>query len=317
MEAIGGLRLIAAGKLAVTLGGGAGLDRAIGAPDARFFASVGYAPELRDTDHDGIPNDKDKSPRVAEDKDGFEDEDGCPDDDNDKDGILDSEDKCPNQAEDHDGFEDDDGCPDPENDKDGILDHDDKCPNEAETFNGIDDEDGCPDTGGLEMVVKLDGDRLEVTKVPTLDGRSLSKQGEIIVSQMALVMNSAPVVTKWLVALGQPSAGDAKRLADAVKARLEQRGVQNLQVIGATGSAKSGAVVQVGADGGTPPPYCAELLLVKPDPTKITPKATMKDRSIVSPPAAQPQSKPDGKGSGDTDIDMGNKGVRRPPSTAG
>ena len=407
MEAIGGLRLIAAGKLAITLGGGAGLDQAIGSPDARFFASVGYAPDLRDTDHDGIPNDKDKCPLVAEDKDGFEDEDGCPDDDNDKDGILDSEDKCPNQAEDHDGFEDDDGCPDPDNDKDGILDLDDKCPNdpedgkppfpkdgcpadkrdsdgdgipdsadacpqeeedidgfedgdgcpeadndhdgvpdaadkcplcpedkdgfqdddgcpdpdndhdgildaadkcpmEPETFNGIADEDGCPDTGGLEMVVKLDGDRLEVTKVPTLDGRSLSKQGEIIVSQMALVMNSAPEVTKWLVALGQPSAGDAKRLADAVKARLEQRGVQNLQVIGATGSAKIGAVVQERAEGGTPPPYCPASLQVKPDPTKITPKATMKDRSIVSPPAAQPQAKPGDKGSGDTDIDMGN-----------
>jgi len=37
------------------------------------------------------------SARRAEDKDKFEDEDGCPDPDNDKDGILDEKDKCPNE----------------------------------------------------------------------------------------------------------------------------------------------------------------------------------------------------------------------------
>ena len=46
-----------------------------------------------------------------------------------------------------DGFEDDDGCPDPDNDNDGIPDKNDKCPNEPETINGYQDEDGCPDTG--------------------------------------------------------------------------------------------------------------------------------------------------------------------------
>jgi outer membrane protein OmpA-like peptidoglycan-associated protein len=46
-----------------------------------------------------------------------------------------------------DGFQDDDGCPDPDNDKDGILDKQDKCPNDPETINGFEDEDGCPDKG--------------------------------------------------------------------------------------------------------------------------------------------------------------------------
>src|SRR5262249_25276102 len=41
--------------------------------------------------------------------------------DPDKDGILGSADKCPNEAEDKDGFQDDDGCPDPDNDADGIA----------------------------------------------------------------------------------------------------------------------------------------------------------------------------------------------------
>ena len=39
-------------------------------------------------------------------------EDGCPDLDNDQDGIQDHVDKCPNEAEDFDGDQDEDGCPD-------------------------------------------------------------------------------------------------------------------------------------------------------------------------------------------------------------
>ena len=98
-----------------------------------------------DPDHDGILGAADKCPNEPEDKDGFEDDDGCPDLDNDKDGIADDKDKCPNEAEDKDGFEDDDGCPDLDNDKDGIPDDKDKCPNEPETKNNYLDDDGCPD----------------------------------------------------------------------------------------------------------------------------------------------------------------------------
>jgi len=98
-----------------------------------------------DADHDGIPDATDRCPNQAEDKDGFEDGDGCPDPDNDRDGIPDATDKCPNEAEDKDGFEDGDGCPDADNDQDGVLDSADKCPNEAEDKDGFEDEDGCPD----------------------------------------------------------------------------------------------------------------------------------------------------------------------------
>jgi OOP family OmpA-OmpF porin len=99
-------------------------------------------PKIGDRDGDGLKDDVDKCPDDPEDKDNFEDEDGCPDYDNDKDGILDVRDKCPNDPEDKDGFEDSDGCPDPDNDKDGILDVDDKCPNEP----GPKENQGCPDT---------------------------------------------------------------------------------------------------------------------------------------------------------------------------
>jgi OmpA-OmpF porin, OOP family len=125
-----------------------------------------------DRDGDGIADDIDQCPDVPEDKDGFEDEDGCPDYDNDKDGIYDTQDECPNDPEDRDGFQDADGCPDPDNDKDGICDPwvaeqgkqsqyakickgSDQCPNQPETFNGFKDDDGCPDEKPVEIKQKL------------------------------------------------------------------------------------------------------------------------------------------------------------------
>jgi outer membrane protein OmpA-like peptidoglycan-associated protein len=72
--------------------------------------------------------------------------------DRDKDGVNDLDDKCPLEPEDRDGFQDEDGCPDPDNDHDGIADVDDKCPNQPEVVNGVDDTDGCPDQGVIEMV---------------------------------------------------------------------------------------------------------------------------------------------------------------------
>ena len=109
-----------------------------------------------DNDKDGIADKVDHCPDIAEDKDGFEDSDGCPDDDNDKDGIADKADKCPDVPEDKDGFEDEDGCPEPDNDKDGIPDVQDLCPNEPETVNGYADTDGCPD----EDQVRVVGDKI-------------------------------------------------------------------------------------------------------------------------------------------------------------
>lgn len=100
---------------------------------------------FKDSDEDGIPEDKDQCPELAEDFDNFEDKDGCPEYDNDGDGIYDSKDGCPDKAEDFDGYVDRDGCPDPDNDEDKVLDTVDKCPNTPETVNGFKDEDGCPD----------------------------------------------------------------------------------------------------------------------------------------------------------------------------
>jgi outer membrane protein OmpA-like peptidoglycan-associated protein len=123
--------------------------------DKDGFKDEDGCPDL-DNDADGIADKVDHCPDIAEDKDGFEDADGCPDDDNDKDGIADKADKCPDVPEDKDGFEDEDGCPDLDNDKDGILDAQDLCPNEPETVNGYADTDGCPD----EDQVRVLGDKI-------------------------------------------------------------------------------------------------------------------------------------------------------------
>ena len=66
-----------------------------------------------DTDGDGVPDDQDKCPAEKEDKDLFEDKDGCPDPDNDGDGVPDASDDCPDKAENKDGVDDEDGCPEP------------------------------------------------------------------------------------------------------------------------------------------------------------------------------------------------------------
>jgi outer membrane protein OmpA-like peptidoglycan-associated protein len=123
----------------------------VGYDDENSYALTGsaglsfYFGANKDTDKDGILDKNDADPKRPEDFDGFQDEDGAPDDDNDGDGILDLNDKAPNEAEDKDGFQDDDGVPDTDNDGDGVLDVNDKDPNNAEDVDNFQDSDGAPD----------------------------------------------------------------------------------------------------------------------------------------------------------------------------
>ena len=134
------------------------------------------------------------------------------------------------------------------------------------------DEDGCPDTGGLQ-VVTLDGDRMDVTKLPTLDHGGLSAAGTIIVQEMALTMLAHPEITKWLIAIALPNKADAEKLGDAIKARLAQRNVTGVDILAAAGPAKLGAVVQERADANAPM-VCPANLVAKPRPAASLPAAT-------------------------------------------
>jgi OmpA-OmpF porin, OOP family len=127
---------------------------ALAEPNARAALAASPAGRCTDTpvvtatdrDGDGIPDTADKCPDARENYNGFEDEDGCPDDpDTDGDGVPDSRDACLLEPEDKDGYLDEDGCPELDNDLDGIPDAKDKCPNEPEDFDGYEDADGCPD----------------------------------------------------------------------------------------------------------------------------------------------------------------------------
>lgn len=126
--------------LTASIGANAGIVAGVGTPQFRGLAGVKYIPAVKDTDGDGVPDEEDKCPLLKEDKDGFKDDDGCPDNDNDGDGFPDAKDKCPNKAEDIDSFQDDDGCPDDDNDGDGIPDKQDNCP----IAKGTKAKRGCP-----------------------------------------------------------------------------------------------------------------------------------------------------------------------------
>ncbi len=135
------------------------LSNAVGVPTVRPVFSVGWAPRFLDEDGDGVGDETDECTELAEDRDGFEDADGCPDFDDDDDGVPDDSDQCKSEAEDEDDFEDDDGCPDPDNDRDGIADEQDACRNEAGPATGDPKTTGCPvlDTDGDGVLD--DGDR--------------------------------------------------------------------------------------------------------------------------------------------------------------
>jgi outer membrane protein OmpA-like peptidoglycan-associated protein len=150
LEGLIGARWTTPLGLVLTPAAGVGITQAVGVPDVRMLLSVGWPPPRPplappDRDHDGIVDDQDRCPTIPEDKDDFEDADGCPDPDNDQDGVADVRDECPLDPEDIDGFADGDGCPEPDNDKDGIADARDRCPVHAEDKDGFQDEDGCPE----------------------------------------------------------------------------------------------------------------------------------------------------------------------------
>ncbi len=128
----------------------------IGTAPFRGTLSLGWAPRKHDDDNDGIANDIDQCPEeLPEDYDGFEDDDGCPEWDNDDDGVPDAQDQCATAQEDEDGFEDDDGCPDRDNDGDGIDDDLDACPLTPGVHSSVASNNGCPDAD-------VDGDGIDV-----------------------------------------------------------------------------------------------------------------------------------------------------------
>ncbi|HEY2901059.1 MAG TPA: OmpA family protein [Polyangia bacterium] len=254
-EAIAGARYALPGPWMLQGGVGVGLTSGVGSPAVRGLLMLAYASDMhhamivrpleqpegtapppkpaapRDSDGDGIVDAADKCPNDPEDKDGFEDSDGCPDPDNDKDGVPDTADKCPNDPEDKDGFEDSDGCPDPDNDKDGIPDTADKCPNEPEVFNGIEDDDGCPDKGTALAIMK--GERIEIhEQVNFATNKAIIQQSSFpLLATVAKLLALHPEVLKLRIEGHTDRSGNANKnlklsqdRAEAVRQHLIERG---------------------------------------------------------------------------------------------
>jgi outer membrane protein OmpA-like peptidoglycan-associated protein len=166
-----------------------------------------------DNDGDGVVDANDSCADEPEDRDGFQDDDGCPERDNDGDSITDVADRCPDAKEDLDSFEDDDGCPEEDNDGDGFPDASDKCPNDAETVNGVDDDDGCPDsrstTGPQEGTDRIDlrGNRVEFTG----NSDKLTQTARNVLGQVARLMKDRglSIRVEVHVALGTNSKSKA------------------------------------------------------------------------------------------------------------
>ena len=83
MEVLGAGKVYLATNSYLLFGAGAGVigngGEHTGSPRVRAFLGFIYEPRIGDRDGDGIPDSVDQCPDQPEDKDDFEDQDGCPD----------------------------------------------------------------------------------------------------------------------------------------------------------------------------------------------------------------------------------------------
>ncbi len=186
---------------------GVGLSGAVGSPDFRVGIGLAFVDEVSRHAH----------PRSG---------------DRDGDGVRDVDDRCLDDGEDADGFEDSDGCPDNDDDHDGFSDLDDECPRAPETHNGILDDDGCPDLIQVEegQIVTLQPVHFE-SNSEVIEGRSYPMLDEIAAT---LVAN--PQLALSVEGHADASGNEAhnlnlsQRRADSVRQYLIEHGVDPARV---------------------------------------------------------------------------------------
>jgi OmpA-OmpF porin, OOP family len=186
-----------------------------------------------DRDGDGFPDADDSCPDQPETWNGFDDNDGCPDDpDTDNDRVTDSRDSCILEPEDRDGYLDDDGCPDFDNDADGIPDGVDKCPNQAEDLDGWQDEDGCPDPDNdSDTVLDLDDFCPNVPGPPGGDRPGCPKKNQLVV----VTANEIRILQQVHFAFNKATIlKDSFKLLDDVASVLRDNAAMKIEVQGHT-----------------------------------------------------------------------------------
>jgi outer membrane protein OmpA-like peptidoglycan-associated protein len=138
----------------VGVGGGVGLTRSFGSPEARALAAIEWTPSMHvDTDGDGIDDKEDACPTKPGVKTGDPKTNGCPPppQDRDGDGVPDAEDACVDVPGVHSADPKTNGCP-ADADKDGVPDAQDACPQVFGTASPDPAKNGCP------VVADTDGD---------------------------------------------------------------------------------------------------------------------------------------------------------------
>ena len=239
-----GARIFPKDWVSIDLALGTGMSPGIGAPAFRFLFGASFTPSiLKDMDGDRVADKYDVCPEEAEDRDGYQDQDGCPDPDDDNDGVLDEMDECPDTLEvlngfqdgdgcpdenpdadgdgldalmddcpdlpeDMDGFADDDGCPDLDNDLDGVADATDLCPDQLEVFNSVDDTDGCPDEGPI--VLDLVTGKIHLLNPLNFLSRKavLEPEAKATLAAIAAVVNARPDILQMEVRVHTDDQGD-------------------------------------------------------------------------------------------------------------
>jgi OOP family OmpA-OmpF porin len=163
LEGLPYLRIMPNDMWDIQAGVGVGFIAGYGTPVVRGFLGVRFHPVAHDRDHDGVPDNRDQCPDIPEDRDGIQDEDGCPENDADHDGVPDSMDKCPTQKE---------------------------------TINGYKDEDGCPDEGPAQVIVE--NGHITILKSVRFETGSarLERDSYSILNQVALVMRARPEIRR-------------------------------------------------------------------------------------------------------------------------
>ena len=236
-EAVLGLRIRADQGVAMSLAGGRGITEGFGASAMRVMLQLHWdletdlyfpkAKSTEDTDGDGLTTPYDRCPEAPEDRDGFRDDDGCPDPDNDGDKIPDLDDRCPNESEDVDQHQDQDGCPDLDNDGDGVPDVQDACPNDGPNAAETVHSNGCP-------LIQIHGQKLTIATPIRFESNSdvLPEGAKKILEAVAKFMLSRPKGDRLRVEGYTDLWGGARfnlvlgqRRANAVKSALVSLGL--------------------------------------------------------------------------------------------
>lgn len=198
LEALLGVRYTLTNGIAFNAGGGTGIIRGFSAPDWRIIGGIAVSRTGK------------SQPR-----------------DSDGDGISDNLDNCPNVANTDQLDSDGDGVGDActfDTDGDGIADHRDACPDKAEDYDGVDDEDGCPEDG--EGDVRLTCDQIEIGQRIEFefDSSTLLDSSKAILDQVATVLRGASHIREIRIEGHADQIGDpdynrslSQRRADSVR----------------------------------------------------------------------------------------------------